>query len=1101
MSRRPAEASREIPFDSLAPFLDGSPDMIFIHGPDGALVDVNRQAEQALGYSREELLAMAPQSLMGSGHSEEEAFRLLERARAGEALDFHWKARSRDGEEIPVEVRLRALGGAAAGHVLAMVRDRRPQLEAERLQQAHLYHLEAMQRIGEAAGRSLHPDQTLANVIAEIRRIMGADRAWLAFPCDPDAVEYRIPVEDTDPAWPGAFEAGVILPMDADSRQAMQTALATSGAFDLHSEDAPIARRFRIRSQLLIAVRPRLGPAWLLGLHQCSAPRQWTPAEHELLADIASRLRDLIDAAQQQRAQEAQERRLLRFQQVLGDLARRTTVDALTADDAMRPITEAGARALEAARVSVWLLEGDPPRLRCADLYVPAEDRHEAGATLAAEQAPSYFAALSEDRVIAARDAFADPRTRELGPDYLRPWGIGALLEAPIRIGGRVVGVLCHAHAGGARDWLPAEQSFACSLADQAALALDYWERRQAEQRLGEAQRIAHIGSWQLDFDSGRLWWSQEIYRIFEIEPDAFGASYEAFLERVHPQDREALDRAYQQSVKNREPYRFDHRIRLPDGRIKHVREQGATVYDENGRPLRSVGTMQDITEQHAAEAAIRHSQAEMRAIFESISDALIFADPERRIVRINRGATAMFGYDIEELRGHTTARLYAREEDYLDQGRRRFNRDNSDPGAPYEMRYRRRDGSEFIGETLGTPVRDAAGRLLGYLGVIRDVTERHRAAAALRSQTELTRQVLRSTREGYLLLDLEGRIRDANPAYCRLSGYEREELLRMRIQDLAADEDSPPVSGLPGELEQTRAVQLEMVHRTRDGHRLELAASLSRLETDSGTMIAGFFRDVSAERARKLELEREVGRRTAQLRDVIAELESFSYSVSHDLRAPLRAIDGFSELVLAEHGDELGPEARDHLARVRRATQRMGELIDALLSLSHISRSRLHQGEVCLSAIARDIATGLQDREPGRSIRWDIMPGVQARGDSRLLRTLLENLLGNACKFTRGRDPARIAFRAFSQGEETVYVVEDNGAGFDMRYAGKLFGAFQRLHSHKAFEGTGIGLATVARIVRRHGGRIWAEAEPGRGARFYFTLQGPDTTVDPEPR
>ena len=218
-------------------------------------------------------------------------------------------------------------------------------------------------------------------------------------------------------------------------------------------------------------------------------------------------------------------------------------------------------------------------------------------------------------------------------------------------------------------------------------------------------------------------------------------------------------------------------------------------------------------------------------------------------------------------------------------------------------------------------------------------------------------------------------------------------------------------------------------------------------------------------------------------------ELEAFSYSVSHDLRAPLRSIEGFSQILLEDHAQELDDEARSYLGRVQAASRRMASLIDDLLDLSRVTRSPLTRHTVDLSAIAREVAAELRKSQPEREVEFIISENLSATGDSRLLRIALENLLGNAFKFTEKEDEAIIEFGDVSQGG-VVYYVRDNGVGFDMAYAAKLFGAFQRLHGPEDFEGTGIGLATVQRIVHRHGGRVWAEGKVGEGSTFFFTLR-----------
>ncbi|MFW6097001.1 MAG: sensor histidine kinase [Chloroflexota bacterium] len=235
--------------------------------------------------------------------------------------------------------------------------------------------------------------------------------------------------------------------------------------------------------------------------------------------------------------------------------------------------------------------------------------------------------------------------------------------------------------------------------------------------------------------------------------------------------------------------------------------------------------------------------------------------------------------------------------------------------------------------------------------------------------------------------------------------------------------------------------------------------------------------------------LEQRVRARTAQLEVANKELESFAYSVSHDLRAPLRAIDGFSQALLEDCADQIDDQGQLYLGRVRANTQRMGELIDALLLLSRLSRAETVMEAVDLSALAKDIAADLKQEDDARRVQLSIEPGLVVEGDARLLRVVLENLLGNAWKFTSKRSEACIEFGAVEEEENYVYYVRDNGVGFDMAYADKLFGAFQRLHPMNEFPGTGIGLATVQRVIHRHHGRVWAEAAPDKGATFFFTV------------
>lgn len=235
--------------------------------------------------------------------------------------------------------------------------------------------------------------------------------------------------------------------------------------------------------------------------------------------------------------------------------------------------------------------------------------------------------------------------------------------------------------------------------------------------------------------------------------------------------------------------------------------------------------------------------------------------------------------------------------------------------------------------------------------------------------------------------------------------------------------------------------------------------------------------------------LERRVAERTAELETLNKELESFSYSVSHDLRAPLRSIDGFTAILQKNLADQLDEQGKGYMTRVRAATQRMGHLIDDLLSLSRTARSGMVRREIDLSHLAESILHDLQEGAPERIVKTTVASGMVVHADTELMRAVLENLLGNAWKFTAKKADARIDVGVKQEAGDTVYFVQDNGAGFDMKYVEKLFGAFQRLHATTDFEGTGVGLANVQRIIHRHGGKVWCEGEVDRGATFYFTI------------
>lgn len=269
--------------------------------------------------------------------------------------------------------------------------------------------------------------------------------------------------------------------------------------------------------------------------------------------------------------------------------------------------------------------------------------------------------------------------------------------------------------------------------------------------------------------------------------------------------------------------------------------------------------------------------------------------------------------------------------------------------------------------------------------------------------------------------------------------------------------------------------------------------AGVARDLTETLASARGGSREQAAEIERlRAELEactRQGAERARQFEFAVKELDSFAHSVSHDLRAPLRVVDGFANIVLEDYGDRLDDLGREHLKRIVTAGNRMNSMIDTLLALSKMTSREIERERVDLSQTARELADELRAQDGARDVQFVIAEGQSADGDRTLLRLVLQNLLGNAYKFTAKVPAARVEFGARDEGSQTVYYVRDNGAGFDMRFADKLFGLFQRFHSANEFPGTGVGLATVQRIVRKHGGRIWAESKPGEGATFYFTL------------
>jgi PAS domain S-box-containing protein len=544
--------------------------------------------------------------------------------------------------------------------------------------------------------------------------------------------------------------------------------------------------------------------------------------------------------------------------------------------------------------------------------------------------------------------------------------------------------------------------------------------------------------------------------------------------------------------------YSREKRIRCKDGSWLWVDLTVTAVPDPQGKPDRIIATYQDIDARKQAEERLRESEGRLRAIIAAEPECVAIVAPDGELMDMNPAGLRMLeASSLEEMRRWPFVNQVA------PQFRRAFVRlqhsvleGNS---GVLEFEAFGIHGKRCWLEIHAAPLHDVSGSISALLGIARDVTERRLAREALAAERNLLRTVIDNLPDRIRAKDRDLRFMLANAAWMRTRAPDREDVSGLHNSDLLppdlaakveAEDRAVLESGQPSPLREV------MVGPAENPHWYVTAKMPLRDSAGNVTGLVAISRDVTDFKRRSLEVEKlnmeleaRVEERTAQLTSANEELEAFASSVSHDLRAPLRHIDGMAAALLEDCGEALDETGRDYLARIRGASQRMAALIEDLLRLSRVTRTALHVVDVDLSEMAGGIVDDLRREYPGRAVAFRNAPQLLARGDAGLLRAALMNLLQNAWKFTGKKEQARIDFGAEQRSGATVYFVRDNGAGFDMEHADRLFGTFQRLHTEREFPGTGIGLATVRRIMRRHGGDVWADAVPDNGATFYFTL------------
>lgn len=621
---------------------------------------------------------------------------------------------------------------------------------------------------------------------------------------------------------------------------------------------------------------------------------------------------------------------------------------------------------------------------------------------------------------------------------------------------------------------------------------------RQTKALLETASRLGRLGAWEVDLTDMTLTWSTETFAIHGIEPQ-MSPTFASAIQLIQPEWRDAVERAAQECAFSGVPFDIEAKAYTVRQESLWLRIIGEPERAEDGRIVRILGATQDITEKRLSAERLQELTERLTTTLESITDAFFTVDREWRFTYINREAERFFGQSRDQLLGHVVWEQFPQS-----------------AGTPFHRQYERalaefttvefEEYSTLFGLWFHVTAYPSVQGLAVYF---RDVSESRRVRQALLESEERYRMLFETSVDAIFQTSPDGSITRANSAACAMFGMSEQQLCMSGRAALIADDDARLRPLLEARQREGKASgQLTMVRG--DASRFEAEVTSARYQSSDGHAYSNVVvRDITQRLAHEREIIRlneelteRVRQRTAELELANTELKGFAHSLAHDLRQPLVAAKMFSEALTHAVAKDNAEEAQHCAGQIAAATSTMGNYVEALLSLAHISQVSLEIDEVDLSAVVHSLLDELQLQAPSRELVRDIEPETYAEGDVTLLRMLLQNLVGNAWKFSAHKQVARICFfTEVAADGSTVYCVQDNGTGFDMAMAGKLFGKFQRLHSQSEFQGTGIGLANAQHIVSRHGGRIWAQAATDKGATFRFTLgrpMGPQSGFSP---
>ncbi len=739
------------------------------------------------------------------------------------------------------------------------------------------------------------------------------------------------------------------------------------------------------------------------------------------------------------------------------------------------------------------------------------------------------------------------------------------------------------------------------------------YKLRQSEAELAEAQRIAGTGNWSWDIEKDEVRWSAQTFRIFGLDQDKFKASYKTFLELVHPEDRVKLQQAIEKTIRNKETYHIQHRLIRPDGEIRWAYGQAETIFDEQGKPVRIVGTVQDITERIRAEEALKESEERLSlvirgtgvglwdwnvqtgelvinelwaeivgyelselqpvsiktwidlahpddlkrsnellgkhfsgdldlydfecrmrhkdgdwiwvhdrgkvvewttdgkplrmtgthsnitrrrhleeersflaSIVESTPDAVIGETKEGVIRSVNRGAEQLYGYSEKELLGNNMQILsppekqdeFARIIKIIKSGKRL---------KDYQTVRLRKDGSLIDVSLTVSPILDSEKQMIGSSSIARDITERKQAQETIRDNEERLRSILNNIIDGIIIANEKGIIEAINPAVVRIFGYEEKDLIGSNVRILMPEPYKSDHDRYLENYQKTGEAHVigtgrEVTGLKKDGSVFPLDLSIVEMKLGGGKKFVGVTRDITERKRAQQEMERLLH----EVEGANRELKDFAYVISHDLKAPLRAIGSLVSWISSDYSDKIEAEGQEMINLLEGRVKRMHDLIDGVLEYSRVGRIREEQVEINLNELVEEV-TGFIGKPENFLITVEKKLPTVCLERTRI-QQLFQNLISNAIKYN-DKTQGEVRISCERDGDFWRFRVSDNGPGIDSKYFEKIFQIFQTLAARDDVDSTGVGLSLVKKIVEMYGGRVWVESELGKGATFLFTL------------